>query len=531
MPSCLGIYIEENIIKYAKVQKEKESIKVESFNVEFYDNLSEALDKIVRETYSYNIPISVNVSNELYNYFEVFYMLNKQDINKSLNIEFEMLCNEKGYNLNMLESRYILMKSKENQDKYRALHISVNKADIEKKKQQLSKYKITAMAPISTSITNLINFGKNDNTVIINIEDETKITKVIDGQIYSINILQDGMGKILNNINKTENSIKKSYEVCKNITIYNQDTQNLMAEETEYLDVVMPTLYKIVTEAKKIIDNSPETIDKVYITGLGTSINNIDLYFQEYLVNTKCEILRPFFIETSSIKVPIKDYIEVNSAMAIALNGLGYLNKELNFINTKSSGKDLKTILTGDVKISFDFKEKFDVFEKLIARGIAATLITTIGFTCFSSIVTAQITNKKNEIAGEMSKVDKELSSMQNDLTTINTETQVYTEKINSYNSLSEVSDESMNKRIIRKDAIPNMLNRIMFVIPQKVKITSIKNTESDHIVIEAEAEQYEQLGYFTAVLKTESILNNIKSTSGLRTGSVVKVTIEGDLP
>ena len=75
MPSCLGIYIEENIIKYAKVQKEKETIKVEAFNVEFYENLGETLDKIVRETYSYNIPISVNISNELYNYFDVFAML------------------------------------------------------------------------------------------------------------------------------------------------------------------------------------------------------------------------------------------------------------------------------------------------------------------------------------------------------------------------------------------------------------------------------------------------------------------------
>ena len=531
MPSCLGIYIEENIIKYAKVQKEKETIKVEAFNVEFFENLGETLDKIVRETYSYNIPISVNISNELYNYFDVFAMLSKQDINKSLNIEFEMLCNEKGYNINLLESKYILMKSKDNQDKYRALHISVNKADITKKKQQLSKYKVNSMAPISTSIANLIKVGKNDNTVIINIEDETKITTIIDGQIYRVNILQDGMGKVIEKINKTENSMKKSYEVCKNITIYNQDTQNLMSEETEYLEVVMPTLYKIVTETKNIIDNSSVTIDKVYITGLGTAINNIDLYFQEYLVNTKCEILKPFFIETSSIKVPIKDYIEVNSAIALALNGLGYLNKELNFLNAKDKGVDFKTLLKGDVKISTNLTGKFDVFEKLLARGIAVALIITFGFAGFSNLVTSQIQNKRNEVAGEISKTEAQLELMQKDLTTINTETQSYTEKINSYNSLSEASENSMNERIIRKDAIPNLLNRIMFVIPQKVKITSIKNSESDHIVIEAEAEQYEQLGYFTAVLKTENILYNVKSTSGSRSGSVVKVTIEGDLP
>ena len=43
--------------------------------------------------------------------------------------------------------------------------------------------------------------------------------------------------------------------------------------------------------------------------------------------------------------------------------------------------------------------------------------------------------------------------------------------------------------------------------------------------------EKYEQLGYFKAVLTTNGILNNVKSTSGQKSGSAVQVTIEGDLP
>ena len=82
MPSSLGIYVEENLIKYAKVNKEKDAIKVEAFNIEFYDNLNEALRKIINETYSYKIPISINISDELYNYFDVFAMLNKKDVKK-----------------------------------------------------------------------------------------------------------------------------------------------------------------------------------------------------------------------------------------------------------------------------------------------------------------------------------------------------------------------------------------------------------------------------------------------------------------
>ena len=66
MQSCLGIYIEENIIKYAKLHKEKENIKIESYNIAFYENnLEETIKKIISETYSYKVPISINVSDEL----------------------------------------------------------------------------------------------------------------------------------------------------------------------------------------------------------------------------------------------------------------------------------------------------------------------------------------------------------------------------------------------------------------------------------------------------------------------------------
>ena len=84
MLSCLGIYIDKNLIKYAKVKKTKDSYKIEAFNVEVFENLEEALNKIIAETNSYKTPICINISNELYNYFDVFSMLEKKDITKSL---------------------------------------------------------------------------------------------------------------------------------------------------------------------------------------------------------------------------------------------------------------------------------------------------------------------------------------------------------------------------------------------------------------------------------------------------------------
>ena len=62
MSSCLGLYICENLIKYAKVSKDHDVIKVESFGIKFYDRLSEAIDQVIQETYSQKTPISVNLS-------------------------------------------------------------------------------------------------------------------------------------------------------------------------------------------------------------------------------------------------------------------------------------------------------------------------------------------------------------------------------------------------------------------------------------------------------------------------------------
>ena len=78
--ACLGMYIENNLIKYAKLSKENDIVKVESFNMKFYDDLEETIQQIIAETYSYKIPISINLSNESYNYFKIFNLLNKKDI-------------------------------------------------------------------------------------------------------------------------------------------------------------------------------------------------------------------------------------------------------------------------------------------------------------------------------------------------------------------------------------------------------------------------------------------------------------------
>ena len=53
MSNCLGLYIENNLIKYAKLSKEKDNIKIEAYGVKFFDDLEKTIEQIVRETYSF----------------------------------------------------------------------------------------------------------------------------------------------------------------------------------------------------------------------------------------------------------------------------------------------------------------------------------------------------------------------------------------------------------------------------------------------------------------------------------------------
>ena len=106
MSNCLGLYIDEHLIKYAKVSKDHDNIKVDSFGIKFYDKIGDAISQVIEETYSQKTPISVNLSEEMYNYFDMFSLLTKNDLHKAIKTEFESYCTDKGYNPNVFETRY-----------------------------------------------------------------------------------------------------------------------------------------------------------------------------------------------------------------------------------------------------------------------------------------------------------------------------------------------------------------------------------------------------------------------------------------
>ena len=543
MTSCLRMYIEPNIIKYAKVSKDREILRVESFGIKFYDKLGDAIKQIISDTYSFKIPISINLSEESYQYFYMFSLLNKNDLKKAIATEFESFCADKGMNKNALETRYALVNSLEDKEKIKVIHISVNKATMNTLEQPFIEQRVSTISPIGTSISNIANLKQKENILIINMEEETTLTTIVDQKVYQVDKIQEGARTVLDSINSKENSYSKAYEICKNSTIYTMEGKELQDEENEFLDDIMPTLYKIASQTQEKLVNSTVKIDKIYLTGTLSVVNNIDLYFQEFFKTEKCEILKPFFLK-ENVKINMKDYIEVNSAIALALQGLDYGLKDMNFkkrtlkddldgifgkLNIEKSG-ETKAKKSGVSNLfRFDLKERLDKTEVWLLRVAGGIFFLTIIYAGFSIFLNNAITDKNQQVLAVEQDTQAQIAAVNSDITNVNIKTNQYKQLSDNLKNISEQVKE--NNRT--KKAIPILLTQIGASIPQGVQLTCIENTSGQHIVINAQSRNYEQLGYFKTILIVKGILapDTVVSSSGVKQGEFVQIVIEGDLP
>ena len=446
-------------------------------------------------------------------------------------------------NKNALETRYALVNSLEDKEKIKVIHISANKATMNTLEQPFAEQRVSTISPIGTSISNIANLKQKENVLIINMEEETTLTTIVDQKVYQVDKIPEGARIVLDSINNKENSYSKAYEICKNSTIYTMEGKELQDEENEFLDDIMPTLYKIASQTQEKLANSTVKIDRIYLTGTLSVVNNIDLYFQEFFQTEKCEILKPFFLK-ENVKINIKDYIEVNSAIALALQGLDYGLKDMNF-KQRTWRDDLENIFgklniekkgeskTKKSKVSnlfrFDLKERLDRTEVWLLRVAGGIFFLTIIYAGFSTFLNHAITEKNQQVLTVEQDTQAQIAAVNSDITNINIKTNQYKQLSDNLKNISEQVKEN-NKT---KKAIPILLTQIGASIPQGVQLTSIENTTGQHIVINAQSRDYEQLGYFKTILIVKGILapDTVVSSSGVKQGEFVQIVIEGDLP
>ena len=151
-------------------------------------------------------------------------LLNRKDLAKAIETEFESLCTEKQYNPNALEARYALVNDQNDKTKIKVIHVSENKMKINQVIQNFDGKKLQSITPIALTIPNIAQTNEKENVLIVNIEDITNITTLVGSKIYDVQKLDVGAQQILDEINSKENSYLKAYEIWRDKDYNNKKT-------------------------------------------------------------------------------------------------------------------------------------------------------------------------------------------------------------------------------------------------------------------------------------------------------------------
>ena len=228
----------------------------------------------------------------------------------------------------------------------------------------------------------------------------------------------------------------------------------------------------------------------------------------------------------------------MNSAIALAMQGLGYGVQNINF-SKKSFWENLPELLTADISIGKSKKSGGSSKGKLniempklrtwVSRELAGVVILTVAYAGIAMYINNQIIKKNDEIQTITADINKQISLIDADKKRVDSKTSDY----NTLTTNLENATNEMNDRNSYRNVIPVLLSQIMNTIPKEVQLTSIENTSGKKIVINAQSEKYEQLAYFKTLLKSKGILEptSIVSTAAVKEGNNVKIVIEGDLP
>lgn len=578
MPSCLGISIGKNLIKYAKMSKEKNAptMSIESYGVKFYDILSQTLSEIIQETKSTETEICVSVTSEEYEDTEVYKSMKPKDRDALLLSEFTTACNNRGANATSLDMRYVLANNPSNPDQYKAICMAVSKIELTNIWQALNNNKIESVSAIGATIVNALkDKGAGQNAIIVNIEDETKVTVVLNGEIAEMIHIPVGMDEVITKLADRYNSYARAYEACKGVDAYVEGDISLDTEAQSIRETLMPTLYDLKQRLMMTTETYLKEVQDVYITGIGAIINNIDLYLQEAFPGLHCEILKPYFVNKE--RNSLKDVLEVNSALATAAYGLNGIDKQTDFLasgnflrgeakkkqldpkvmlaTVKEFFDDLNKKMLRPVKskkrkkaITFDdevenleqlggageysaptFEEEVEYYDPVsewLTRAAVSLFVAWVAYTGFAGYVEGRIDSQRLTVESNIARTESEISNVDSDRIMIQKQSDEYDEKTVK---LQRILD-SIRTQEERAFDVPNFLSQLMFIIPTDVRVTSVVIGTDDTVQLSAESGKYAQLGYFVSRLKIAGVLKNV-DMDVVSMNSTIQIKVNGVLP
>lgn len=536
MASCLGIYLDGNIAKYAKLSIDNNKmINVEKYGIKFTrDDYKQEINKIIEETSSQNIPVVINPQKDVYYNTQIYEQAqDKSYIPSIMKLEFESWCEKNAKSQDKFSYVYMVSEAKNEDNKRNAL-LNISPKEIINDYADISK-NISGISPAPPLVKRLVSDEEN-NYILINIDSSLSLTIVINKKIVEFKSYNLGMRQVLSDFTNNLGSYEKAYSTCKQMNVY---TEGESTNDPSLEQIVEPIFQDILKQCLLEVNKYKNNITQVFLTGIGTAFTNVDLLFSQFL-DVKCTVLKPFFIQDTTDVRYMSEIVEATEAIALAYEFLKPKYPELQYLvkmvklNNKinkvlsfsSKSKKIKGEKKSNIAENITVTDKtLDVVTYISIASIVALIAYIIFGFVYNLSVDSMVKNmesKKENVTSEIQKVNSDISYVNSNMSQykeINDEVEDIKNKIES-NQIGKFSTYN----------VASLLQNIIKIIPANVRLVNISSDDNKYVKITASAANYEDLGYFFAQLKLENVLNNAKILK-VNNGETTTIEIGGDLP
>ena len=541
MASCLGIYLDNNIIKYAKLSLDNsKSINVEKYGIKFAsDNYEQIINQIIVETDSQNIPVVINPQDDLYYSSQVYEQVKDNSyVPDIMKLEFEAWCEKNAKSPDKYSYVYMVSDYKNSDNRRNSLLNITPKDSIN---SEINMVKTVAQIIPAKPIVKRIVSDEEDSYILINIDSSLSLTVVINKKIVEFKSYNTGMKSVLDDFTRNLGSYEKAYSACKQMNVY---TEGESSNDPTLEQIVEPALQEILKLCQVEVNKYANNISKIFLTGIGTSFTNIDLLFSQFL-DTKCSIIKPFFIKDTTDVRYVSEIVEVTEAITLAYE---YLNPKFMELRYMGSGVKLNNkinkLFAAPTRIIKPKKQKVEKVKEpkekkepeiedetvnKIGYGAVVAAVVLVAYVLFGIVYSFSVNRIVKNMETKKQNVVAETANINSDIEYVN-------KNMKEYKDINDEVEDIKNK--IEKNEIgkfttynvASLLQNIIRIIPKNVRLINIASNDNKKITITASSSEYEDLGYFFAQLKLEGVINNAKINK-VNNGETTTIEIGGDMP